>query len=1030
MPKRFFTLIILFYAAMVQAQVTWSEHIAPILYANCTPCHHPGGIAPFSLLTYADAYAERFSIQAAVLSRIMPPWPADPNYRQFAHERVLTAAEKDAIAQWVSNGAPQGNLSLAPAQPQYSNAPEITNPDMVLTIPAYTVSANNRDVYRCFPIYTNFPTAKYITAVEVIPGNPGIVHHVLVFTDTASVFPQLDANDPGPGYTNLLTGSYTSKIVMGYAPGSQAYFAPVGTGFLLPAGATVIIQVHYPEHADGQTDQTSVRFKFSSAPVREIQVWPFLNNYTSLTNGPFVIPANTIKTFHEQFTLPQDISVLSVWPHMHLIGKTIKSWGNKPVTNDTIRWVYVPDWDFHWQLNYILPNVIKAPTGTVLRATATYDNTVNNPNNPSNPPQNVTAGEATTDEMMFVFFSYLAYQNGDENIIVDKRIFPKGATTFCQGQSVKLTTISGTGYTYQWYKDGIAISGATTSAYLATQSGSYTVSITLGSNSALSDPVPVTVNPAPSATITLNGQAMLCTGDSVVLSASQGAGYSYQWYKDGLPVSGATSASFTADTAGSYTVEIYNGCYATSAPVTLSSSTSFASIQASASTTLCAGDSVTLTASPGDAYQWSNGITSQSITAHHSGSYTVTVTVNGCTTEATENVIVHPLPDASVTASGDTVFCAGGALVLSAPAGVGYTYQWSNGATTQDITVAGSGSFSVTVTQSTSGCSNVSEPLTVLVIPIPEAGFTHSGNKDTVYFFNTSRHALSYSWDFGDGTTSIQSDPMHIYSTPGSYIVTLIAFNSCGADTFTNTITLLCNTSGLTLTVDGQTSFCAGDSAVIRAPVIAGYTYQWLKNSLPLPNATGPELMVRDAGSYELLHTDSSGCIGKSDAVDVIVHPAPASPVITVAGNTLQSTPAAAYRWYFNGLEIDSASGPQLEATVSGCYQVRIEDNNGCRAISDTVCVTLTLREEVGQGTTVSFPNPTHGLIYLQAPLPFYPLVVSCRDLAGKLLFEKRMHSPEDYFDMQMLEDGLYVLFVKSIPRSEYHMVKMVKHTP
>jgi hypothetical protein len=165
---------------------------------------------------------------------------------------------------------------------------------------------------------------------------------------------------------------------------------------------------------------------------------------------------------------------------------------------------------------------------------------------------------------MLVFFAYLPYQLNDQYLIIDKRIIPRGATTFCEGQSVVLETIKGVGYTYQWYRNGTLISGAVDAEYSANQSGNYTVSITLGPNNAISEPVSVTVNPAPMASILTPSSNDIPVGGTVLLEAVSDISYSYQWYVNGIAINGANSSSYEAPYNGDYVVEIYNGCYAVS----------------------------------------------------------------------------------------------------------------------------------------------------------------------------------------------------------------------------------------------------------------------------------------------------------------------------------------------------------------------------------------------------------------------------------------------------------------------------------
>ena len=162
-----------------------------------------------------------------------------------------------------------------------------------------------------------------------------------------------------------------------------------------------------------------LRLKTSTQPLREVFIAPILNHSSSLINGPLVISANTTKTFNASYTnVLGDATLISIGPHMHLIGRSIKSWQILP-SGDTIPLIKIDNWDFHWQGSYLFKKAIKFPRLAKLQSTAFYDNTMNNPNQPSSPPKTVILGEATTDEMMLIYFAFLAYQAGDKNIILE-----------------------------------------------------------------------------------------------------------------------------------------------------------------------------------------------------------------------------------------------------------------------------------------------------------------------------------------------------------------------------------------------------------------------------------------------------------------------------------------------------------------------------------------------------------------------------------------------------------------------------------
>lgn len=413
---------------------TWSEHIAPILYDNCTKCHHAGGIAPFSLTAYTDALSMRAAIAHSVSERHMPPWPPDPNYRHLMGERILTPTEIDQINQWAQYGGPAGDLAQAPPEPVYAAGPQLANADLVVSIPPYVSQAMAGDEYRCFVVPSGTNIDRFISAYEVVPGTPSIVHHVLVYQDDSGECAALDAADPGPGYASFGgVGSNNVTLIGGWVPGSTYSQVPNGFGIRLKAGADIVIQVHYPQGSYGQQDETSLRLVYDNTPVlREVMAAPILNHSSTLVNGPLYIPANTTRTFQERFTLPLAGTMISISPHMHLIGDSIICYAILP-SQDTVPLIRINHWDFHWQGGYRFQYLQALPVGSVLEAFAHYDNTVNNEHNPSNPPEDVWLGESTTDEMMIVYFQFAFYENGDEFVLQDSSLLQTGTLPLMPG---------------------------------------------------------------------------------------------------------------------------------------------------------------------------------------------------------------------------------------------------------------------------------------------------------------------------------------------------------------------------------------------------------------------------------------------------------------------------------------------------------------------------------------------------------------------------------------------------------------------
>ncbi len=424
MKTIFTTLSFFFFSFSLLGQTpSWSSDIACIIYTNCSGCHNENGIAPFSLLSYEDAYNVSYSIKVNINEGIMPPWPPDPDFREFANERLLTQEEIDLITAWVDGGAPEGDPALAPSPPVIESNEVIANPDMVVQLPGYTSNAVSGDEYRCFVIPSGLVSEKFVTGFEVVPDNRSIVHHMLVFQDDSNTPLDLDAVDPAPGYLCFGgVGSANAKLVGGWVPGSSANFYPQGTGVKLAANTNIVIQLHYPQGTAGETDASKINFKLTDDPgTRQVRISPFLNHITTMVNGPLFIPADSIRTFREEWNFQSSwgkITLLGAAPHMHLIGQSIKSWAETPA-GEVINLVNIPHWDFEWQGFFGFRQAAVLPPGSKLIAEATYNNTNNNPYNPNNPPQDVWVGEATTDEMMLVYMPWLFYQAGDENMVFE-----------------------------------------------------------------------------------------------------------------------------------------------------------------------------------------------------------------------------------------------------------------------------------------------------------------------------------------------------------------------------------------------------------------------------------------------------------------------------------------------------------------------------------------------------------------------------------------------------------------------------------
>jgi Copper type II ascorbate-dependent monooxygenase, C-terminal domain len=250
---------------------------------------------------------------------------------------------------------------------------------------------------------TNFPEDRWVSKVEYAPGDKKVVHHVLAYIDTGSTAASLQRQAGGAGYTCFGgPGFLPAGGLGGWAPGIGPRVQPEGVAWLLPAGATVVLQVHYNNGSpEAHADRTRAALYFATSPVDK--------RYRSIPvlNYAFTIPAGEKRyEVRAAYTVPpgQDMHATGITPHMHLLGREMKVTATYP--DGTVRpLIYIDDWDFHWQANYNFEEPVALPSGTRIDMVAVFDNSAESKRQPSKPPRPVSWGEGTTDEMALVFVS-------------------------------------------------------------------------------------------------------------------------------------------------------------------------------------------------------------------------------------------------------------------------------------------------------------------------------------------------------------------------------------------------------------------------------------------------------------------------------------------------------------------------------------------------------------------------------------------------------------------------------------------------
>ncbi len=380
------------------ASVTFAHDIAPIVYANCAPCHHAQGPAPFPLTSYEDVKKHGHQIADVTRMRFMPPWLPDQGHGDFAHELRLSDAQIRTIADWVGQGELEGEK--VPPPPSFNTGWALGKPDVVVTASkAFTVPAGGLDVFWNFVFAPHVSESHYIRAIEIRPSNAKLIHHANVIVDRFGVITQgfagMDVSVPRNPLD--LDGHF-----LFFKPGAVSDSEPDGFCWRLDPTTTLILNTHMQPSGKVETEQPSIGLYFSDKPPKYSPYLLQLEN----DNGLNIPAGDRDFLVSDDFKLPIDTEVIAIYPHAHYLGKLLEAYATLP--DGSRKWlIRIPNWDPNWQSVYHYREPVFLPAGTVVSMRYHYDNSSENPRNPHHPPRRVESGNQSTDEMAHLWLQVM-----------------------------------------------------------------------------------------------------------------------------------------------------------------------------------------------------------------------------------------------------------------------------------------------------------------------------------------------------------------------------------------------------------------------------------------------------------------------------------------------------------------------------------------------------------------------------------------------------------------------------------------------
>lgn len=396
-------------------QVTFADHIAPIVFQQCTACHRPGEGAPFSLLNYADTRKHAKTMVRVVKDRYMPPWKPEVGHGEFRNERRLSDQQIALLEKWVQTGMAEGDPQKTPALPKFPEGWTLGKPDLIVKMDRpFLVPADGPDIYQNFVIPLGLKEDKWVTAIEFRSTAPEVIHHVLYFLDDSGKARVAAGKDGQPGFPGM--GFRPTGSLGGWAVGAVPIFLPEGLAYPVTRASDLVLQTHLHPSGKAVSEILTAGLYFAEKPPQRTMLNLQLPSSFGFFANIQIPPGKADYKVSDSFTLPVDADLVSASAHAHYIGKTMRSWAKLPDGSEK-KLFFIRDWDFNWQGQYLYKDFVRLPKGTTIHSEVIWDNSANNPRNPSHPPKQVEWGEATEDEMGQVGFRILAAREEEKTTL-------------------------------------------------------------------------------------------------------------------------------------------------------------------------------------------------------------------------------------------------------------------------------------------------------------------------------------------------------------------------------------------------------------------------------------------------------------------------------------------------------------------------------------------------------------------------------------------------------------------------------------